>query len=66
MSQQQLDIVAIGSAAEALCEAVLGRIAAMVRVPRQHDFGIDYYCVLRESSGARVETELAPIWWTRE
>jgi hypothetical protein len=38
MPGQQLNIQATGAGYEAFAEAVLGRIAAMVPVPRAHDY----------------------------
>ncbi len=63
MTGKQLKIQGIGSTNEAFCEAMLGRIAAMVPVPREHDYGIDFYCLPRRELTAHSETvaELAAI-----
>jgi len=35
---------------------MLGRLASMIPVPREHDFGIDFYCLPRRAAGPRSET----------
>lgn len=45
-----------GSAYEDCVRHFLGRIASLVQVPREKDFGIDFYLQPRIPSGARTET----------
>jgi len=52
-----------GSSYEDCVQLLLGRIASLVRVPREKDFGIDFYCQPRVADGAQTEmvTELAAV-----
>ena len=59
MPQRQLGIQAIGGAREAWTEGLLGRIASMIPVPREQDFGIDYYCLPRAPLPGGLETVVA-------
>jgi hypothetical protein len=59
MPQRQLNIQGIGSAREAWTEGLLGRIASMIPVQREHDYGIDYYCLPRAKLGKGLETVVA-------
>jgi len=45
-----------GSTYEDFVSFLLGRISSLVRVPREKDFGIDFYCQPRVSAGPRTET----------
>jgi hypothetical protein len=47
MPGQQLANQAVGAGYESFAETVLGRIAAMVPVPREQDFGVDFYALPR-------------------
>lgn len=38
---------------------MLGRFASMIPVPNEHDFGIDYYCLPRQSRSSRAEMPVA-------
>jgi len=46
----------VGSSYEKLADSLLSRIASMVRVPREEDFGIDFYCHPRCPVGPHAET----------
>jgi len=59
MPGQQLNIQATGAGYEAFAEAVLGRIAAMVPVPRAHDFGLDFYVLPRVPLSPTLEAAVA-------
>lgn len=56
MPGQQLNIQATGAGYESFAEAVLGRIAAMVPVPREQDFGLDFYALPRVPLSPILET----------
>jgi hypothetical protein len=56
MTGRQLKVQGIGSTNEAFCEALVGRIASMIPVPREHDFGVDYYCLPRRELTSHTET----------
>jgi hypothetical protein len=45
-----------GSTYEDCVQLLVGRIASLVRVPREKDFGIDFYCQPRIPAGPRTET----------
>jgi len=53
----------IGRRYEKAVDTLMSPLASMVSVPREEDFGIDFYCQPKISIGARVETvtELAAI-----
>ncbi len=63
MPGRQNVLASRGSSYEDFVQTVLGRLATMVHVPRQHDFGIDFYCQPRIPSGQRTEsvTDLCSI-----
>jgi hypothetical protein len=46
----------VGSSYEKLVDSLLSPIASMIRVPREQDFGIDFYCQPRAPVGAHTET----------
>jgi hypothetical protein len=46
----------IGGTYEACVQLFVGRIATLVPVPRDKDFGIDFYCQPRVPTGPRTET----------
>lgn len=52
-----------GTSYEDCVSLFLGRIASLVHVPRDKDFGIDFYCQPRVPAGAHTETvaELASL-----
>src|SRR5437773_8314847 len=45
-----------GSAFEDCTRLLVGQIATLVHVPREKDFGIDFYCQPRVAIGPRTET----------
>ncbi len=45
-----------GSTYESCANFLIGRIASLVHVPREQDFGIDFYCQPRIPAGASTET----------
>lgn len=45
-----------GAAYEDCAASLIGRIASLVKVPREKDFGIDFYCQPRIADGAQTET----------
>ncbi len=63
MSGRQHQITSIGANYENCVRHLLGRIASLVPVPREQDFGIDFYCQPRVPAGPRTEsvTELCGI-----
>src|SRR5436190_1155345 len=56
MSGRRLDTDSIGDNYENCVQHLLGGIATLVRVPRERDFGIDFYCQPRIPVGPRTET----------
>jgi hypothetical protein len=56
VSGQQLQVVSTGVNYENCVRHLLGRISSLVQVPREQDFGIDFYCQPRVPSGQRTET----------
>jgi len=46
MPGKQASFAVAGAQNEVVAEDLIGRLAAPVRVPRQHDFGVDFYCQL--------------------
>jgi hypothetical protein len=49
-------IDSIGSGYEKCADALVGQVANMIKVPREGDFGIDFYCEPRVSIGPTMET----------
>jgi hypothetical protein len=45
-----------GSTYEDCANLFIGRIASLVRVPREKDFGVDFYCEPRNPTGPHTET----------
>jgi hypothetical protein len=56
MSGRRHRIDATGSSYENCVQLLLGRVASLVRVPREQDFGIDFYCQPRVVDSAHTET----------
>ena len=46
----------IGAEYESAVHALLTPFASLVSVPRHDDFGIDFYCHIRASTGSHTET----------
>lgn len=55
MPGRQHRMASRGGSYEDLAQALLGRIASLVRVPRRQDFGIDFYCQPRFPSDQEME-----------
>jgi hypothetical protein len=53
MTGRQAKVAVEGSQGETLAAYLLGFLSAPVKVPREHDFGIDYFCQLYVPGGAR-------------
>lgn len=53
MTGRQGDVAVEGSQNESLAAYLLGHLCAPVKVPREHDFGIDYFCQLYAPGGRR-------------
>lgn len=45
-----------GARYQDFAKAVLGSLAAVVEVPREHDFGIDLFCQLLKPAGSATQT----------
>ena len=58
MSSQQLNNATLGTLYEGFVGLMLGRLASMVSVPRTEDFGVDFYCLPRQTTGAVTHTAL--------
>lgn len=56
MAGQRHIIDRIGAQYENAVHSLLTEFASLVPVPRQDDFGIEFYCHLRSSTGAQTET----------
>lgn len=56
MPGQQADFAVQGDRYETAAQHVLGEILNLIQVPRQRDFGIDFYCSVRLRSGSLVQT----------
>jgi hypothetical protein len=56
MPGQQPDFAIQGDRYETAAEHVLGGILNLISVPRQRDFGIDFYCSVRLKSGSAAQT----------
>jgi hypothetical protein len=50
---RQADVSVIGSQNETLAAYLIGGLAGPVKVPREHDFGIDFFCQLYSQGGAK-------------
>lgn len=63
MSGRRHSMDSTGSSYEDCVQLLLGRIASLVRVPREKDFGVDFYCQPCVADGAQSETvtELAAV-----
>lgn len=56
MSGRRHRIDATGNSYEDCVQLLLGQLASLVRVPREKDFGIDFYCQPRVADSAHTET----------
>ena len=56
MSGQRHKIDSTGDMYQDFAELVLGRIAVLVEVPRQRDYGIDFFCQLLKPTGTATQT----------
>ena len=56
MSGRRHTMDSVGSTYENCANFLVGRIASLVHVPREQDFGIDFYCQPRIPAGPRIET----------
>jgi hypothetical protein len=56
MSGRQHQMTSTGANYEHCVRHFLGAIASVVHVPREQDFGIDFYCQPRVPAGPRTET----------
>jgi hypothetical protein len=63
MSGRRHRIDATGNSYENCVQLLLGQLASLVRVPREQDFGIDFYCQPRVADTAHTEivTDLAAV-----
>ena len=56
MSGRRHKMDSTGSTYENTVQLLVGRIASLVKVPREQDYGIDFFCQPRVSTGATTET----------
>jgi hypothetical protein len=56
MSGQRHKIDSTGDMYQDFAKVILGPIAALVEVPRQHDYGIDFFCQLLKPTGPVSQT----------
>jgi len=56
MPGKQARFVALDAQNEADAQSLIGRLAAPVKIPREHDFGIDFFCQLYAEAGATSVT----------
>jgi hypothetical protein len=56
MSGKQAEFVALGAQNEADAHSLIGRLCAPVKVPREHDFGVDFFCQLYTRAGTKSVT----------
>lgn len=56
MSGRRHVMDSVGSTYEDCVHLFVGRIASLVQIPREKDFGIDFYCQPRVPAGAQTET----------
>ncbi len=58
MTGKQANFGVLGAQNEAVAHDLIGRLSAPVKVPREHDFGADYFCQLYTTEGtASVGTD---------
>jgi len=58
MTGRQLNIQSLGAGYESFVATVVGRIAAMVDVRREHDYGVDFYVLPRVPLSTTTETAI--------
>jgi hypothetical protein len=56
MSGRRHRIDSIGNSYEDHVAALIGRMASLVKVPREQDYGVDFFCLPRVPAGATTET----------
>jgi hypothetical protein len=53
MTGKQANFAVAGAQNEAVAQDLIGRLSAPVRVPREHDFGVDFFCQLYTPDGTK-------------
>lgn len=56
MSGRRHKVGAIGRSYEDFVASLVGRIASLVKVPREEDYGVDFYCQPLVSTGPQTQT----------